>query len=162
MNMISKLCCLIGLCGLMPGLAEAGSPYAGSAFTGGYYGGIGQFFNPYSFPPSTSVRTPPYFAVHPPVYYSTRHARPYGMSPFAAPPMVGPGPRYQGRPRTEPIRPVLFENTFCEGEGEEVVPSTEAVVPETAAVHASPRPRGPVRENPFVSGDQLSVANLRK
>ena len=31
---------------------------------------------------------PPYFALHPPVYYGTRYARPYGVSPFAAPPQV--------------------------------------------------------------------------
>lgn len=162
MKMISPLFCMLGLCCLMPGFAEAGSPYAGSAFTGGYYGGVGQFFNPYSFPPSTSVRTPPYFAVHPPVYYSTRHARPYGMSPFAAPPMVGPAASYRGAERTEPIRPVMLENPFCEEGCEPVVPSREQVVPSREPVHASARPRGPVRENPFVSGDQLSVANLRK
>jgi hypothetical protein len=83
--------------------------------------------------------------------------------------MVGPAASYRGAERTEPIRPVMLENPFCE-EGcepvvpsrEPVVPSREQVVPSREPVHASARPRGPVRENPFVSGDQLSVANLRK
>ncbi|HTN74439.1 MAG TPA: hypothetical protein VL096_04300 [Pirellulaceae bacterium] len=29
--------------------------------------------------------TPPYFAVHPPVYYSHQYYRPYGWTPFAQP-----------------------------------------------------------------------------
>lgn len=34
--------------------------------------------------------TPPYFALHPPVYYEGIVKRPYGISPFAAPPGVLP------------------------------------------------------------------------
>jgi hypothetical protein len=32
-----------------------------------------------------NIPTPPYFALHPPVYYSHPIARPYGHSPFACP-----------------------------------------------------------------------------
>ena len=31
---------------------------------------------------------PPYFALHPPVYYGIRYGRPYGVSPFPVPPRV--------------------------------------------------------------------------
>tara|TARA_R110002049_G_scaffold72490_2_gene187066 strand:- start:60098 stop:60550 length:453 start_codon:yes stop_codon:yes gene_type:complete len=45
-----------------------------------------------------STRTPPYFAVHPPVYYGARHARPYGISPFPAPSVVNAPDGYNGEP----------------------------------------------------------------
>lgn len=32
-----------------------------------------------------NIPAPPYFALHPPVYYSHSIARPYGLSPFACP-----------------------------------------------------------------------------
>lgn len=46
-----------------------------------------------------TLDTIPYFALHPPVYYSRPVARPYGYSPFAYPPGVmtpeGPPPQPQ-------------------------------------------------------------------
>ena len=56
----------------------------GGYFGGGYSalnGGVGNFL-PYSL---GRVPVPPYFALHPPVYYSQPVARPYGHSPFAYP-----------------------------------------------------------------------------
>jgi hypothetical protein len=38
--------------------------------------------------------TPPYFALHPPVYYGERYTRPYGASPFAAWPQLQANPAY--------------------------------------------------------------------
>ena len=35
---------------------------------------------------SSRVPTPPYFAIHPPVYYGTRVGMPYGNSPITRPP----------------------------------------------------------------------------
>ena len=58
------------------------------------------FYQPYGAQYSTSMRTPPYFATNPPVYYGARHARPYGLSPFASPPMVSAGPGYHSRLRS--------------------------------------------------------------
>ncbi|MEM0926262.1 MAG: hypothetical protein AAGJ83_09530 [Planctomycetota bacterium] len=58
------------------------------------------FYQPYGAQYTSSIRTPPYFATNPPVYYGARHARPYGMSPFAAPPMVSAGDDYRGRLRS--------------------------------------------------------------
>ncbi|TWT55040.1 hypothetical protein Pla22_26940 [Rubripirellula amarantea] len=71
----------------------------------GFNGGLGflpyGFYQPYGAHYGTSLRTPPYFATNPPVYYGARHARPYGVSPFAAPPMVSAGPGYQSRLRSD-------------------------------------------------------------
>lgn len=147
MKILRCFVCLAAVASFMPSDVQAGSPYPGSMFGSGYYGGVGNFFNPYSFPPSTSVRTPPYFAVHPPVYYSTRHARPYGMSPFAAPPMVAPSSSYHGRLHSEFVRPALIENPYCEVPGGH--PEEIAVPPQS--VQASVRTRGPVRDNPFAT-----------
>ena len=47
---------------------------------GGYYGGLN--YNVYTQDPA------PYFALHPPVYYSRPVPRPYGYSPFAYPPYI--------------------------------------------------------------------------
>jgi hypothetical protein len=58
------------------------------------------FYQPYGSQFGTSIRTPPYFTTNPPVYYGARHARPYGISPFASPPMVQPNEGYRSRLRT--------------------------------------------------------------
>lgn len=46
------------------------------------YGGFGQLGSPYAL---GRIPVPPYFALHPPVYYSQPVARTYGYSPFAYP-----------------------------------------------------------------------------
>ncbi len=48
----------------------------GQAFRGGFGG--------------SRFAAPPYFAQHPPVYYSGIVRRPYGISPYAAPPGIAP------------------------------------------------------------------------
>ena len=68
------------------------------------YGG-GPFFPGYGARFVTVPQTPPYFAANPPVYYSTRHARPYGISPFPAPPVVNAPAGYTGRPAARFYRP---------------------------------------------------------
>ena len=55
------------------------------------------FYQPYGARYSSGIRTPPYFATNPPVYYGARHSRPYGISPFASPPVVGPGAGFHSR-----------------------------------------------------------------
>ena len=47
----------------------------------------------------------PYFALHPPVYYSYRVARTYGYSPFAYPPGVL-------TPGSEPPRAAVVQNVY--------------------------------------------------
>ncbi len=44
------------------------------------------------------VPAPPYFALHPPVYYGKRYVRPYGDSPFASWPQLQPAPGYRPTP----------------------------------------------------------------
>lgn len=57
--------------------------------------GFGYFGFPLS--RTTSLQNPPYFAMHPPVYYGARHARPYGLSPFASKSLLSAGPDYHSR-----------------------------------------------------------------
>lgn len=55
------------------------------------------FYQPYGAQFDTRLRTPPYFALNPPVYYGSRYTRPYGASPFAAPPHVRSPASYQSQ-----------------------------------------------------------------
>ncbi|TWU39665.1 hypothetical protein [Novipirellula artificiosorum] len=116
----------------------ASAQYPG--FLGGY--GCGSGYNFYGgF--GGGYRTPPYFAMHPPVYYGARYARPYGMSPFPASPMVTAPESYRGRLESEFIQPgvprVNHSSNPC------VSCSTAFSVEEPA--------QGPVRSNPFVEGE---------
>ncbi|MCA9192597.1 MAG: hypothetical protein KDB03_12570 [Planctomycetales bacterium] len=65
--------------------------------------------------------TPPYFALHPPVYYGARYTRPYGVSPYAAWPQLQANPSYAPRPAVDQTR--LLANPYCSTEGN-VVPSS--------------------------------------
>lgn len=60
--------------------------YVGSGIGCGFgavgYGSFGQLGSPYAL---GRIPVPPYFALHPPVYYSQPVARTYGYSPFAYP-----------------------------------------------------------------------------
>ena len=87
--------------------ADAQYGHWGSGIPTYPYGG-GFFASPYSL---GQVPTPPYFALHPPVYYSHPVARSYGYSPYAYPgttmtPEVyessGPAPEVIMNPYVEP------------------------------------------------------------
>lgn len=87
--------------------AIAGSSDASAQFGGGNLGFLPfGFYQPFGAQYSTSIRTPPYFATNPPVYYGARYARPYGLSPFAAPPQLQAGADYRGRLGTDFLEPV--------------------------------------------------------
>jgi hypothetical protein len=89
--MNSRLFCFValamGVCGLVNAPAQAqyldGYGFGAGLGFGGYGNqGLGNRANAYKLP---------YFAVHPPVYYSGDIVRrPYGVSPFAAPPGIMP------------------------------------------------------------------------
>ena len=102
------------------------------------------FYQPYGARFGTSLQTPPYFATNPPVYYGARHARPYGMSPFAAPPMVSAPNSYRGRLRTgfhEPVLPpAAVEPAACN----------------TCMARSATTPVGVVRVNPFMAEGQVA------
>lgn len=75
-----------------------------NGYAGGWYGGL-----PYSVYSMDSV---PYYALHPPVYYSHIVPRPYGYSPYAYPPYImtpdsppGSAPQVMINPHvTAPVR----------------------------------------------------------
>ena len=57
----------------------------------GYALGVGwSYAGGHSAASGVSQQRTPYFALHPPVYYGERIARPYGYSPFAVPPALLP------------------------------------------------------------------------
>lgn len=112
------------------------------------------FYQPYGIRYRSSVATPPYFSVNPPVYYGTRHYRPYGISPFATPPQVTAPPNYHGQPGSSGLRSRHYAgpvgNPFiCRSE----TPSADAPsVTKTAKVSRQTRAiePGKVQTNPFV------------
>lgn len=81
--------------------AQAHEPW----FFGGFYGPWG---HGYSWHSRNHVPTPPYFALHPPVYYSHQiTARHYGASPFAWPAgysQMVVAPRVAVPARVEPVQ----------------------------------------------------------
>jgi len=63
------------------GTAKAQCPRCGGGFNGSY--GFGYSGSLYGL---GYIPVPPYFAIHPPVYYGDRVRRTYGQSPYAAMP----------------------------------------------------------------------------
>jgi len=61
-------------------------PSTTQAQNGTSYGGVGYGYYPFFGYNRGQQQYIPYFALHPPVYYSQPVARPYGYSPFAYPP----------------------------------------------------------------------------
>jgi hypothetical protein len=105
------------------------------------------FYQPYGARYGNSTPTPPYFALNPPVYYGARHARPYGMSPFASPPVVAAGPGYRGRLRTDFYLPPSETQ-------ETVAPLCNPCV--SRGMVREPAKTGLVKTNPFVTEGQLA------
>jgi len=110
------------------------------------------FYQPYGAQYGTGIRTPPYFATNPPVYYGARHSRPYGLSPFASPPLVVARDDYRSRLRSQFAHPpVPTPQPLC---NPYIVPSAE---PAVEAIE-TPKPElGAVQFNPFVDqADRLA------
>ena len=88
----------------------------------------------YGYSNSYTSESVPYFALHPPVYYSYRVARTYGYSPFAYPPCVmAPGseqllgdsshsPYRSKQPEPEPL---MIVNPFVEPSGDTAVTNNQ-------------------------------------
>lgn len=147
-------CCLLALayfCAPSTAAGQNPGPYGFLPFG---------FYQPYGANYGTSLKTPPYFALNPPVYYGTRHARPYGLSPFASPPMVQAGDNYQSRLRVQFQQPRVPTpgpaprgdmrcNPCLEHPGNVIVPETTAPVEAEVQVNSV----GAVRLNPFVTND---------
>jgi hypothetical protein len=96
---------------------QADNPWSPFATYGwGFAGAYGGYRN--------NVPTPPYFALHPPVYYGKRYQRPYGDSPFASWSTLQPNPAYMPTLRPE-SRPRIV-NPYFEGA---VIAGPEVVIP---------------------------------
>ncbi|MDX1927020.1 MAG: hypothetical protein SFV81_10900 [Pirellulaceae bacterium] len=94
------------------------------------YGGFGGYYN-YGIQPY--VPAPPYFALHPPVYYGARYTRPYGDSPFAAPSQLQPTASYAPARHVE--RSLTVNNPYV------IMPMAPATLPAPApAVQPDPVP----------------------
>ena len=122
--------------------AQAGQPFSGYGFVP--FG----FYQPYGAQYGQTLRTPPYFAVNPPVYYGARYSRPYGMSPFASPPLVSAPQGYTGRLRSKAHD---GEHTTPEPACNPYICGGQAGQPDQVAV-------GPVRTNPFIDQSTIELA----
>jgi hypothetical protein len=131
-------------------VATAFRPDAASAQNPGMYGFMPfGFYQPYGARYQTSIRTPPYFSTNPPVYYGARHARPYGLSPFASPPQVSAGKSYNGRLRTQ----------FSQPQVPTPQPLGNPCVSQSKTMKSSKSKTGVVRYNPYVKIDDQLVRN---
>lgn len=114
----------------------------GLAYLYGYRGFPGQR----SFAPS-----PPYFSLHPPVYYGKRYARPYGASPFAAWPQLQANPAYS--PEIATPRSQTFNNPYFDGAPAPghacPVPGCSAVPAATGGVVSKLPPKPVEFDNPY-------------
>jgi len=100
--------CLLMLACPSPVKADNGLAMAylfGYGGYGGYGGGRGVGMTSYN----SNI---PYFAMHPPVYYGERYARPYGASPFAAWPQLQANSAYAPRPQAAHAQ--VIANPYCE------------------------------------------------
>lgn len=114
------------------------------------------FYQPYGARFRSSTPTPPYFALNPPVYYGARYSRPYGMSPFAAPPMVSAPSGYHGRLRSD-----FYEGPLREGQPRSMHqapcanPYVHSASTKPSSITATAK-IGKIQANPFVkTADQL-------
>ena len=124
------------------------------------------FYQPYGATYQSRIQTPPYFSLNPPVYYGARYSRPYGMSPFASPPVVAPSANYRGRlhpgslspipPTPAPARRLSpCGNPFCQTDSDASALRTPPVM---SVAGSDDRPSDGVQSNPFVS-TQVRVAS---
>jgi hypothetical protein len=130
---------------LMAGQASADHGY-GLAIAGLYgYGGFNHFgIRPY-------VPAPPYFSIHPPVYYGARYARPYGDSPFAALPQLHPAKGYSAKPYANYA--ITIENPYC--------PATPVSVPGVSPVVQNKKVEPLVIDNPYFRPDRVQLTNIQ-
>jgi hypothetical protein len=99
---------VVAVTGLM-GMQESVQAQDPFAFQFGYALGFQNSFR-------NRLPTPPYFAIHPPVYYGQRYARPYGESPYASWPLLRSSPSYHAVPAEGHfVRPHVMDNPHAHG-----------------------------------------------
>jgi hypothetical protein len=128
------------------GFASNSFPVAVGGYGGGYcdYFGEGGFSNLYN---QGFIPVPPYFSLHPPVYYSVPVPRTYGYSPFAYPGGV-PTPDVQ-------LGPEEIVNPYVEPDTKEQAETKDA----SAKTAAYEKPAPLVVRNPFVDQQDASFAS---
>lgn len=109
----------------------------------GYPNGFGGGFSNYG-AQSYNNFTPPYFALHPPVYYGQRFSRPYGVSPYAVGPQLQTNPEYAPSRRVD--RSVVIENPY-------ILPMETIIAPEGVVNNEPVQPL--VIENPYFGGETV-------
>jgi hypothetical protein len=101
---------------------------------------------------SSFVPAPPYFALHPPVYYGQRYTRPYGDSPFASWPQLQPAAGYHAHPAAPHAQIVVnpYAPAICPDCPAEVPAEVPADAPSDSPVIQNSRPAMPlVIDNPY-------------
>ena len=132
---------LLGFIALVaPGGASLRAHDSGLAY--GYLFGYGAMNTPAI---RSFVPAPPYFALHPPVYYGQRYTRPYGDSPFASWPQLQPAPGYHPRPAAAHAQILVNPYVPCEAPACEVVSPVTKAQPATSAAPI----QALVIENPY-------------
>jgi hypothetical protein len=146
---------------LLAALASCGifsSSTANAYWWNGAGVGIGGLYQSLDYPTETRV---PYFAAHPPVYYSTPVPRTYGYSPFAYPPDVRT-PEVAGGCVVQPaeiINPYVPSSTSEESAAKSKTTS-KTIRNRTISHGDSPaaEPTGPMTIiNPFVSSPSRTI-----
>lgn len=99
------------------------------------------------------VPAPPYFSLHPPVYYGQRYSRPYGDSPFASWPQLQAAKGYHPRPAAS-----YGQSNDCRYEiVNPHMPSLKAPSPSASPVVKSIEPVAPlIVDNPYYRSENES------
>lgn len=118
---------------------------AGYGYGLGYGLGVGGLYNGLS---ANSDYRVPYFAAHPPVYYSHPVARPYGFSPFAYPPHI-----LTPEMSCAPSAPVTITNPYVPSSAKPAAEAEAKPADETVSAPAQPEPL--VIMNPFAIDSTL-------
>lgn len=133
------------LAGASEGCAGYGGYGGGCGYGWGYGIGVGGLYNGLD---RYSDYRVPYFAAHPPVYYSHPVPRTYGHSPFAYP------PHFRTPEIAEPIAPITITNPYVPASDKPAADAGES--DETVSAPAAPKPL--VVMNPYVVGGTLADA----
>ena len=130
------LACLVPLLVLavLPAVSRACDTWHGSLLGARAFGYSGTMYG------LGYVPVPPYFALHPPVYYGHRVFRSYGESPFARPPFSSRPQRFEAQ---------LVVNPFVKDVARLALPAGEAA--------EMPVPEAPEQEDQVAAGPLMIV-----
>lgn len=99
------------------------------------------------------VPTPPYFALHPPVYYSCPVPRSYGYSPYAYPSYV-----MTPEAAPAPAKPVMYKNPYVDQDAPAQNTQDKPATPTPRRTAAAPTPE----LNPYVAQPASQVVSRQQ